>query len=74
MKSTPPKETEFITVTDAAKILNVTRGAVYEANKRGSIPFYKAGCINIVKKKDILKYKKNRQVGRPPSKSGRNKK
>ena len=56
----------FITVSKAAEILNITVPGVFAANKRGSLVIYEIeGGGSAVKLEDVLQYQKNRKVGRP---------
>ncbi|MBN1430481.1 MAG: helix-turn-helix domain-containing protein [Anaerolineae bacterium] len=54
----------YITTTQAAERLGITRHAVIALIKRGSLPADKFGTAWIIREKDLEKVR-NRKVGRP---------
>ena len=63
------KSSEFLSTTEAAEMLKISVAAVYDAAiNRNRLTFYKVGSFNLLKKKDVLNYKRTRKVGRPRKK------
>lgn len=48
---------EFMTLTEAAEILNIDRSAFYRWNKTGKITLYKKGTRTLVKTDDVYRLK-----------------
>ncbi len=52
----------YISISKAADILNISIPGVFSANKRGTLPLYEVDRgINLVKLTDVIVYKKNRK-------------
>jgi excisionase family DNA binding protein len=66
---TPRVDTEkLVTVTEAAKLLKISRAGVYNAIYRGKLAPVEIGGVVFVSRSDIPKYKKSKSLGGRPKK------
>lgn len=62
-------EKTFVSVSEAADMLSMTKQGVYKAFYSGKIDGEKVGSYQLLYRKDVEKYKKSpRKLGRPPNK------
>lgn len=62
------KESEFISIPEAAKRLGLSRKRVFEFVKDGRLPAQQAGGFHIIRVSDVdILRSKERKSGRPPS-------
>lgn len=56
---------EFLTITEAAKLLNMTVGGVHHLIKVGTIKAERAGAFYLIPKSELAKAENRKGKGRP---------
>ena len=56
---------EYITLNEAAEILEVKKPNLYRLAKSGKVPIYKKGSHSFAKREEVLRYKKENEEIKP---------
>ena len=62
----------LLTVTQAARLLGLTRQTIWEAVKKGRIKSQRVGHVSLIPRSSLQQYKSSRKPGRPRKRNKKN--